>query len=97
MFCWWVDEVAYGAKRADGLSWRRGTQAMAHGPAGLHQLLPWRLQARDPKTLGSRVLDGPLHLELECDGSHGQWLLHRCQQHSTRHGNDQQWRTGTFG
>ena len=26
------DEVAYGAKRGDGLSWRMGTQRVAHGP-----------------------------------------------------------------
>ena len=77
------DEVAYGAKRGDGLE-LEGMGSQSNGQwtqadcinagSGLR-----RLQTCDSTQLGSRLLDRTLHLELEFDGSHGKWLLHRCQ------------------
>ena len=77
------DEVAYGAKRDDGLSWREWAlkqwpmdpkQTASAASAGLR-----RLQTCNSTQLGTRLLDSTLHLELELDGSNGKWLLHRCQ------------------
>ena len=76
------DEVAYGAKRGDGLSWRDwALKQWPMDPSRLHQLpaLGYDDYKRDPTKLDTCVLDRTLHLELEFDGSHGQWLLHRCQ------------------
>ena len=76
------DEVAYGAKRGDGLSWREWALKVAYGPKQIASTASSGLrglQACDSTQLGPSVLDRPLHLELELDGIDGQWLLHHCQ------------------
>ena len=59
------DEVAYGSKRGDGLSWREwALKQWPMDPSRVHQLpaLGYDDYKRNPTQLGSRVLDCALHL-----------------------------------
>ena len=63
-----------------------GTEAMAIDPNRLHQLpvLGYDNYKRVIQRSWVPLLDRTLHLELELDGSHGQWLPHCCQCNTSR-------------
>ena len=77
------DEVAYGAKRGDGLSWREwALKEWPMDPSRLHQLPA--LGYEDYKRVIQRswvhvYWTVPFILSWSLMEAHGQWLLHHCQ------------------